>query len=365
MTGWKLAAPGARAGANEPLRIYVSQHWQKRLIWIGVVLAGFSIWFIGANGGLVRAGWLLLGAAAALEVLNIVSRVPVQECSLCRKPRREVKRLVAAPSIGICDQCAPYPLAVILEQLEREGKTPEGLLLLLRVLPPGTPSAVCVALFEQALAATPSVEQLRALANEFSRLQAHDSVLAALFAIPESERSGSDWLNVGVCLGELGRIDEALAANEKTRELDPEYLGALALNNSAWYRVRAEGGVEAAELERCLRDVAEAKTLLQSQGPGKATTALAGCFGTEAEARRQSGDAAGALAALDEADKLHAPNEARLFVRARVEADLGHDAAARRSAQRAIDKAPPGSKTQREARELLAGLGDDEDAKAT
>lgn len=359
MTGWKLASPGARTGGDEPLRIYISQRWQKRFIWIGVVLAGLSVWFIGANGDMVRAGWLLLGAAAVLGVLNIVSRVPVQECSLCRRPRREVNRLVAAPSVAICDQCAPYPLAVVLEQLEREGKTPEGLVLLLRALPPRTPGAACAALFEQALAAGPSVEQLRALVTEGFRLHVFDAVLGVLSAIPESERSATDWLNTGVCLGELERKDEALAASDTARKLDPEGLGAWALANSAWYRVSAGGGIEQAELERCLEDVEEAKTLLQSQKPGEAADVLAYCFGTEAEARRQSGDAPGALDVLDKADKLHAPNDVRCLIRARAEAALGNAAAARRNAKRAEQKAWPGSRTQREASELLAELGDE------
>ncbi len=352
-----MGSPGAGAGANEPLRLYMSQRWQKRLIWIGVVLAGFSVWFIGANGGMVRAGWFLLGAAAALGVLNIVSRVPAQECSMCRRPRRVVNRLVAAPSIAICDQCAPYPLAIILEQLEREGKTSEGLLLLLRTLPPGMPPATYNALFERALGAQPSAEQLGALVTEGFRVEAFEGALGALSATPESEQSAADWLNSGVCLGELGRTEEALAANDKVRELDPEGLGASALINSVWYRVRAADGVDAAELERCLAELEEAKELLGAQD--KAAHRLARCFGTEAEVRRLAGDPRGALQALDEADKLVAPSDSRLLIRARAEAALGDDAAARKSAKRAVAKALPGSRTHREARELLSELGDE------
>jgi tetratricopeptide (TPR) repeat protein len=354
VTGWKLGGPDAQTAAKEPLRIYISQRWQKRLIWTGVVLAGCSVWFIGANGGMVRAGWLLLGAAAALGVLNIASRVPAQECSMCRKSRRAVNRLVAAPSVAICDQCAPYPLAIILEQLEREGKTAESLLLLLRALPPGMPPAAYNALFERALGAEPSAEQLSALVAEGFRVEASEAVLGVLSAIPESERSAADFLNSGVCLGELGRTEEALAANDKVRELDPEGLGASALNNSVWYRISAAGGLDAAGLERCLAELEEAKELLRAQG--QAEVRLARCFGTEAEARRLAGDPHGALGALDEADKLCRASDSRLLIRARADAALGNAPAARRSAQRAADKALLGSKTQRAALELLSSL---------
>lgn len=366
MPGRKRGSSATRTGIREPLRIYISSRWRRRFVLIGSGLAALAILFLGFGAGAADAvvGWATLGAAASIALVAVAFRTEAQECAFCHNPWRQANRLVAGFSAAICDQCASHTLALMLGVLERQGKTLDAVELLLRGLPPETPVDVSRALFKRALGESPAAARLRTLFVQALRLHADEAALDVLSGIPEAERTAQDWLNAGTCLGELGRTEEALAATGKAEELDPEGLRAWVLNNSTWYRLSGSDGIGPEALERCLADLEEARTLLRTDKSDWAKVALACCFGTEAEARRQAGDASGALDALDRADKVLAPTGARLLIRARAEAALGNAKAARRNAKRALAEARPESVTHQGARELLADLGGEASGKS-
>lgn len=47
-------------------------------------------------------------------------------CSFCCKSQREVKKLIAGPSVYICDECIGLCNDIIAEEVDKETKGPDG-----------------------------------------------------------------------------------------------------------------------------------------------------------------------------------------------------------------------------------------------
>jgi tetratricopeptide (TPR) repeat protein len=317
------------------------------------VLVAFG--FAGTTIGPVL-GWTLVGFAVVLTALVTRTRLPGDECALCGRPRLDLRLLVAAPHVSVCDGCSASALAAVAEQLENAGKPGDWLRLSVEALPPKCPLEISRPLLDAMVAASAEPASLRQVATACTRLN-HDVLAAELLQrIPETQRTAGDWLNLGVALGKQAREADALAATAKALEHDDGNLRPWCLNNAVWFGCRLDPHPSDENTARWLADLEEARRLLSEQHrPGWEST-VQSCYGTEAEVHNASGDDPKALQALSAAEKLGPLGGERLLIRARVLAHAGLPLRAREEAERALRELHPQSRSAEEARRLLATL---------
>ena len=146
-------------------------------------------------------------------------------CSFCGKHRREVRKLVAGPSVYICDEC----LVLSAQILDEECRAQEGhsyyvdvLLASVAALGARAPHAVATPILHAVIAlAAGAPAVLRRVLAAASQIDDLATALAAISAISVDQRSMVDRLNHAAMLSNAGRWSAALA------ELDTIEAGAL------------------------------------------------------------------------------------------------------------------------------------------
>ncbi len=141
---------------------------------------------------------------------------PDVNCSFCGKHRREIRKLVAGPSVYICDEC----LGLCEQILDDEAYNDEqrsyfGGALLASVLVQGRQAAH--ARVRPALRAVIELERrhpaaLRRVVAAAAAIDDLETAVAATRAIPVAERTTTDVLNLAGLLSDQGSHEEALVA---------------------------------------------------------------------------------------------------------------------------------------------------------
>lgn len=180
--------------------------------------------------------------------------------------------------------------------------------------------------------------------------------------IPEGERRGSDWLNLGVALHDLGRHADAATAARRVRELGEGWLTPHALNNAVCFGLALDPSAPPSQLTAWIADLERARGLLGETAPCD-TGLLASCFGTQASVEVALGQPELALVSLEQADKLAPGSPERLVIRAKALLALGRREQAHAELRAALASAHPESSASRTARalhdEMLAAAADD------
>ena len=189
-------------------------------------------------------------------------------CSFCRKPRAEVRSLIAAPACTICDECVILCVAV-LEQSEghrthRFQYLLEALDSILGDVGDDDPEPIVGAAL--ALAGDDPVA-LRHLARSGFARRCYPLVLESVPRIAEHLRTFADRLDVAVALYELGRYDEAAERLHAIEAETPTDRALLELNGIAT-RLRREDNLDVVSLERMLLALAELEPVLDDSRYG-------------------------------------------------------------------------------------------------
>jgi hypothetical protein len=299
-----------------------------------------------------QALWFSAAAAAACVLTLLVSWllvVPDARCSLCHRPRAEVVQLVAGTSASVCDDCVVQSGAILNEDVTHGSRWP---LLVLRQLPAHSPRAVTSPL----LRAAPCADEkaLQRLLIEAFRLANPGLVIELISRRDEAERSGSDWVNLGVAYEEEGRLDEALSAARRagaTPDNEP-----WMLNNVASARLEA-GEQDPTVLRGLLADVTRALELLSTRKTSPQVERVrANMHGTRAELHRRLQEPAEAAACLREAARLEGANAWRLLVEGELARDGSRPDEARTHFTAAKLTAHPESRVFERAVALLKAL---------
>jgi hypothetical protein len=135
-------------------------------------------------------------------------------CSFCGKHRREVKKLIAGPSVYICDECLLLCDQILDDEQHQQDQRSyfgEVILAQVRHLGPKAPHARV----QPMLRAVIELERhrapgLRAVIAVAVTLDDFETAVQAARAIPVSERTATDVLNLAAFLTELGSYGEAL-----------------------------------------------------------------------------------------------------------------------------------------------------------
>lgn len=198
-------------------------------------VALFAVAAVSPQGTVVVAFLSGLGAMTVLLLVGFGKApfapplaLPDVACSFCGKSRQAVKHLVAAPRVSICDECTSLTLGVLLEQEAPNWQ------LVLAALPPRTPRDVSSALINL-VATSNEPADLRRFMLDAHRVGNPVAQVALFERIAEDARTSADWINYGVCLGELGRYAEAIAATRRSGGSE-----AWVLNNVNAFTVQAE-----------------------------------------------------------------------------------------------------------------------------
>lgn len=221
--------------------------------------------------------------------------------------RANVRKLVAGATVSICDQCLPLSLKVMLEE------QPTNWALLVNALPEHAPRVVSSPLISLA-AASFGREHLDGILSTCFYLGNPDAAKALLEAVPEDERTSAQWINLGACLGQLGRYDEAIAATRRATQSE-----AWVLNNVVAFTLDAEPNRR--DVRTLVADVTRARELLDTVPEPMRPELRSATLGTLAELHRRLGAFDEALRCLDEAGPT--ANGWRQLTRARVLLDQG------------------------------------------
>jgi tetratricopeptide (TPR) repeat protein len=293
----------------------------------------------------------LMGAAAAsifFLYASVTAQVPKQRCSFCLKPNTQVKVLVVSPRAGICEECAALTLENIAAHCEKTRNYLSLYSMLLDALPTTVPTVVSGALLKAVADETTSLDEKRRIASRC--IDFFNNALAAdlLFQIPEQEREAEDFINLGVALGRLGRLDEALHFTKSALNLDVD-LHPLALNNAAWFQLQKDPEAAKEDLLRWIADIEQARHLLADLALDRQKFLLLHCLCTEAALRNALGDMDGAEAALNELKTLGPLKGRPLLIRGRMALKSGKPMSAALDFQRAIEDLHPESEDAKEA----------------
>lgn len=348
MDGWRKLVVRMSATTRRRMRVLAAMYALSTLLLLSGVRPSNPVQMIGVV--------LSILVAPILCFMLISSGVlPEEECSFCNQKRAKARKLVAAAECSICDECAALSMEVVAESLQASGEAYAWHQLYLDSMIAQAPLKLSRPLLE--LAADHAVETNAAIRPLVSRcFELHNSAVAAelLLAIPESARTTSDWINLGVALGAVDKHQEAAVATARALLMAEGVDRAVCLNNLVWYESQGPHGDK--QFGDWIAQLGEAQTLLRSD-PTTATRATRQCcFGTEAHVRRLHGDTARALKALDEAELLGPLAPATLLIRAQVERDAGDLVAAREDAEAALAAEHPEALTAVQARMLLDEL---------
>ena len=283
--------------------------------------------------------------AVMLALLAVRVVLPDASCSFCRKSRRDVKRLVAGPGVSICDECVGLCAQVITE--EAQSKEPEQWsLATLSMLPLRCPRAISAPMFAACVCTDGKVRDR--VVTEAFRLGNEPAIVALLEAVPESDRTNTDWINLGAALEGVGRAHDAeSAARHATDPMNEPWV----LNNVACARL-AGGESDPIALQKLVEDVLRGRQLLEARGAGFESIKANLC-GTLAELHRRLGQPEKSAPLLVEAEQRGGLNSWRLITAARLALAAGQTDEARRKLEQATSLAHPESTDALRARELL------------
>jgi tetratricopeptide (TPR) repeat protein len=321
------------------------------MVRITVVLA--VAWLAAFALGSPPVGWTLLGATIVMAEFAHVARRPDDACSFCHASREQVQVLIAARAVSICEQCLSLSMAAAAEDLQGRQPPRPWLRHVVDGLPRNCPRAVSRPLLEAMADGSTDPATLREVAGACGRLSNDEVAAEMLQRIPESDRGTMDWLSLGAALGRIGRPREALAATEAALKVDDGTHRAACLNNRVWHGIRHQSGAPADTRAAWLRDLDEARRLLDEKRPPGWQPLMQCLHGTEAEVRSAGDDLKGALQALAEAEKLGPFSGERHLIRARAFARAG-EPLGRADAQKVLELVHPESLEAIEARALLS-----------
>jgi tetratricopeptide (TPR) repeat protein len=180
-------------------------------------------------------------------------------------------------------------------------------------------------------------------------------------AIPEAERTGADWINLGAALSDLGRFDEGISATSRaTADEDAPWVK----NNVIWMSLRKgtggsyrDGAISRDVAARWLRELEDAQGWLAQKKPNGWQHVQSLCIGTQAEIQLTIGALDDAMLSLDRAAALSPPNARQRLCRARILAKRGERAKAREEVERALAGLHPEGDTVAEVRAFAEELG--------
>jgi hypothetical protein len=304
--------------------------------------------------GSPQVGWILLGATLAVALFARAARRPDDACSFCHAAREQVQVLIAARAVSICEQCLSLSMAATAEDLQGRQPPRPWLRHVVDGLPRNCPRAVSRPLLEAMRDGSTDPATLREVADACGRLSNDEVAAEMLQRIPEGDRGTLDWLSLGAALGRIGRTSEALAATEAALKADDGTHRATCLNNRVWYGIRHQAGAPPDTRAAWLRDLDEARRLLDEKRPPGWQPLMQCLHGTEAEVRSAGDDLQGALKALAEAEKLGPFSGERHLIRARAFARAGDPPLGRPDAQKVLELMHPESLEAIEARALLS-----------
>jgi hypothetical protein len=332
--------------------LHVSERASRWIVAITVVVA--VGWLAAFVLGSPPVGWTLLGATIVLAEFARVARRPDDACSFCHAPRKQVQLLIAARAVSICEQCVSLSMAAAAEDLQGRQPPRPWLRHVVDGLPRHCPRAISRPLLEAMADGSSDPATLRAVAVACRRLSNDEVAAEMLQRIPERDRTIGDWLALGAALGQIGRTGEALAATDAALKADDGTHRVVCLNNRVWHGVRHQPGAPPDTRAAWLRDLDEAKRLLEGKRPPGWQAMMQCLHGTEAEVRSAGDDLKGALQALAEAEKLGPFGGERHLIRARAFARAGDPPLGRADAQKVLELLHPESIEVVEARALLA-----------
>lgn len=334
----------------DKFRLYASRRDRTR---IHVVAAAFGGAAVGAGLANVSALFLLC-IVVACTLLAIGARITVEEteCAFCRKPRREVKQMVAGTSASICNECTKLSMQVLVEKSERDDDA-EWIEMMLFGLPKRSPWEISSALFR---ASTPKDQQrLDALINRAIELDNPVALEELLRRSADAERTPREWINLGYALERQGRFREAMEALEHVAGI-PEHEPWL-LNNRASARVEL-GPCDEPTLRELLADNLRARQLIEASKPYGFERIAAVMLGAGAKLHLHLGEREAALECLKSARAFGGDEDPeRLITQAKIVDLQGKKDEARALVQRAIELAHPESREANEARRLVETLG--------
>jgi hypothetical protein len=334
------------------VRVHVSDRGARWLVGSTWLLA--VAWLVAFAFGSPPVGWILVGACLALAVFARAARRPDDECSFCHASRQQVQLLIAARAVSICERCISLSMAATAEDLQSKDPPRPWLPYVVDGLPRNCPRGVSRPLLEAMADGSTDHATLRDVAHASLRLSNPEVAVELLQRIPEGDRQTTDWLTLGSALGRIGRNREALAATEAALKGDDGTRRAECLNNRVWHGVRHQAGAPPDIRADWLRDLDEARRLLEDKRPQGWQAIMQCLHGTEAEVRSADDDLKGALAALAEAEKLGPLGAERHLIRARAFARAGDPPLGRADAQKVLEMVHAESLDAVEARALLA-----------
>ncbi len=350
----KLLPPAATA-----LRVHCSRRTRWVLGTLATAVAGLAFLtalLLTERPGGAALGWALFGLAVVVTTLVVRALPPEEACAWCGRARAQVRLLIAAPHVSLCDGCTAGAMGALAAQLEREDDLATWVRQTVSTLPRKCPTPISRALLEVMRGESTAPADLREVGLAAARLHNPAVVLTMLEQIPEDKRTSLDWVHLGVALGKCGRYAEALAATATALACDDGRNRPWCLNNEVWYTCRQGRELSEEERSRWLAQLDEARRLLTEQRPEGWELGLQACDGTEAELHRCSGDGAKALRALAHAETLGPLNGERHLIRGRVLAAATLAARAREEARSALRDLHPESLSAQEAQELLTRL---------
>ena len=343
-------------------RVYLSSASLKVLQRTGLVLlfiAAPVTSFLAAEPYAVIANdwfaFFAIGAGLVMTLIGLVARSPESSCAMCRRPRAQVRKLVASPAVSVCDACIALAAQVIAEGLLHEGDAAGWLNQVLESLPPHCPTALSTPALERLAELDGTASALRRLASSALRLGNPQQAVTLLERVAENERQASDWLNLSRALELSGKNELALAATNRVTEAAAEW--PLAVNNSVWFRARIAPERIAEESGALLRKLEAARDVVRARPQAEWQRLLSYFYGTAAEVRRIAGDLEACLRDLDEADRLGGVDGERMLTRGYRLIALGRSNDARAVFEQALRELHPESLAAREAREQLARNG--------
>jgi hypothetical protein len=156
---------------------------------------------------------LLFGGAADKQPATAPHDDHDAYCSFCRKHRREVAKLIAAPGALICDDCIALCVRTLDEETPSAHYYAELVLQNLTACSRDTPHAFVTPRFRAVVElAAGEAAILRRLAGRALGFEDRATALSALAAIPEDRRTIDDRLDTAALLSDSERHAEAFAA---------------------------------------------------------------------------------------------------------------------------------------------------------